>query len=561
MDREERAAELQQMIDNARQGFDRYKPNLDLLGKNYMCEMDEQLLDNLQRRGKSSIFIPLISSVALKIYTSIVTTYFTNPDFATVSPDDPEDSLAAEAAEAIQNALRYYERHKHFNLFPVISKEILNASIYYLVAVKAYWHGNAPRIDSIKLRDIWFDPTATNLKDCQYIVHRMFISRQQAEKLHKNFKSFKRFDASDLQSTSDVSAYNAAQPNRYQLIELFDVYERTDNAEEWQVSTMAGETLIRDELELKDGLPIFCGYLIPPFVKAEEYDAVEMYGQSPVEFILPLQAEMNQTRNQQLDAIRLGLEPRFLSQHGTGINPFALLGNNRVLQAADITHVKELTPPDARQAEGSISQTQLDAQDVSAVTPYNTGTSGSVGNETATGTAILTQEANQRLSVYTQSFNETFIVPMMMHVVKLVWRYADTRHFEGTRLSRDVDPDLFVHVNTGIGATNPVTRINQMREAIQLLMKLGQPQGVIRLSKTMLGLLGINNAGELLDEQTFNGANAIPDINTGALPAGAGGGNVGGGAGVTGDDGKPDLGNIPSILSGTISNPVTFDRG
>jgi hypothetical protein len=560
MTKDERTAELKTMIDTAKEGFEHYQSNLDILAKNYNCEMDEKLRDDLQRRGKSSIFIPLIPSIALKIYTSIITTYFTNPDFATISPDDPNDAIAVEACEAIQAALRYYEKHKHFNLFPVLSKEILNACVYYAVVIKAYWSGNAPRIDGIKLRDVWFDPTATNLKDCQYIVHRMFITRQQAEKLNKNYKGFSRVNISDLTPSNETSDYNNRQPSKYQLIEMFDIYERIDDQDRWQISTLAGNALLRDAKELKDGLPIFVGYLIPQFVKTLEYDAVEMYGQSPVELVLPLQHEMNQTRNQQLDAIRKGLEPSYLSQLGTGINPYAFLNNNRIVNVGDINHVKEITPPDARQAQGSIGQTQLDAQDVSAVTPYNTGTSGSVGNETATGTAILTQEANQRLSVYTQSLNETLVIPMMTHIVKLIWRYADTRHFAGTRMPRDVDPDLFVHVNTGIGATNPVTRINQTREAIALLTSMGQTEGALKLAKNMLGLLGVNNAGELINEQLTAG-DAIPDNNAGEVRTGARRGAGGGGAGAIGTGEQPNMADIPSILSGAISNPAAFNGG
>lgn len=503
----ERLAELNAIISNAKAGYERIESNLTELSNAYVCRMDENIRQDLKRRGKSSLFIPTVPSVALKIYTSIVTTYFTNPNLARLSPDNPNDADTARAAEAIQETLRYYERHKILNLFPVISKEILNACVYLLCAVKVYWDGNAPRVDGIKLRDLWFDPSASDMRDMQYLVHRMFIPRHRLNGLKKMSSFNMDFDISEISSSTNFGGCNKSQPEKYQLIEVFDIYEREDGY--WQLSTVIGDNVARNRYRLKDGLPIFIGRLIPQLILPNEYDSVEIYGASPIEYLLPLQAEMNQLRNQQLDAVKLQLEPQKIIALGSGINPFTA-GTSKVIRANDINGIRELRSPDIGQSQQSVEQLQLEIQDISAVTPYNTGTSGDIANRTATGISILTQEANQRLNVYTHSFNETLMESMMAHLAKLIWRYADDRHFKGVNLSRDTDPELFVHINTGIGATSPIMRCQELQQAFTLLMQTGQEKGALKIAGQILEVLGVKNIEEYItDEQRVEHAAAV----------------------------------------------------
>lgn len=505
------------MVSAARSGYERVEPNLRELGNAFVCHMNDELRRDLQKRGKSSLFIPMTPTVALKIYTSIITTYYANPDLATISPDDPDDPLATEAAEAIQETLRYYDKHKILNLFPVLSREILNATVYLACAVKVYWDGDAPRVDGIKLRDLWFDSTSTCIRDAQYLVHRMYIPRHRAEELGGVTGFMIPAALTELGAADGVNEWNKRQPCRYQLIEVFDIYERAGG--DWQLSTLMGGQIVRDGYPLRDGFPIFVGRLMPQLVLPGEYDAVEMYGSSPMEYLLPLQTEMNQLRNQQLDALRLQLEPRQLIARGSGVNPFTFY-SSKIISIMDVNQIKELKSPDISQSQGGIAQLQLEAQEVSAVTPYNTGATVRMGNETATGTAILSHEANQRLNVYTHSFNETLLEPAMAHLAKLVWRYGRSRFLDKVGLPRGTDPELFVHVNTGMGATSPVVRAQQLREAMSTLSSLGEERGVRELARQLLKMLGIKNIGEYIsNEQTAeqpDGSAVDPAGNDGA---------------------------------------------
>jgi hypothetical protein len=426
-----RYLELMEKVERAKNGFGLVKENLEELGRAFSCRMDAKLRDSLIRRGKSSIFIPTTASIALKIYTFITTTYFSQSDLAVISADDPDDPFAKEAAEAIQESVRYYTRHKILNLFPVLSKEILNCCVYLGCALKVYWKDNAPRMDGIKLRDLYFDPSACSPTDAEFIVHRLFIKPALAEKL---------FQTSSSSNGGDKRADGS--------LELYDIYERGEDG--WKLSRIIGEKAVVDGEPLKDGLPIFFGTLLPQLILPDEESGAEIYGSSPIEYILPLQAEINQIRNQQLDAIRLQLEPRYLFNKTAGINPLTFY-NQRIHTVNDISGVRELKAPDASFSQTQVGQLQLEFQEVSAVTPYNTGTTARIGNQTATGTAILTSEANQRLAVYTHSLNETLIEPAMFRLAMLIWKYSNTRFLKN--IDRTRVPELFVHVDTGLRAS------------------------------------------------------------------------------------------------------------
>jgi hypothetical protein len=358
---DKRANELTEKIEAAKSGYGMVERNLSELGRAFSCRMDERLRESLIKRGKSSLFIPTTASIALKIYTSIVTTYFSGVDLATVSADDPGDRYALQAAEAIQESVRYYTRHKILNLFPVISKEILNCCVYLGCALKVYWQGNAPKVDGIKLKDLWFDPSACSGGDAEFIVHRLFTTPRAAIKL--------------LGVDIGAGAAQTADGNS----ELFDVYERDDESA-WRLSTVIGGKIVRDSEPLKDSLPIFFGTLLPQLILPDETDGVEIYGSSPIEYILPLQAEINQIRNQQLDAARLQLEPRYLFDKSAGINPLTFY-NQRIHVINDISGIKELKAPDSAFSQVQVGQLQLEFQEVSAVTPYNTGTGARIGND------------------------------------------------------------------------------------------------------------------------------------------------------------------------------------
>lgn len=513
VDNTERLIEINEMIDTAKSGYDAHEQDFILQSMQYQCLYSDDQIEDWERRGKSHIFIPSIKQKIDKMHTSMMAAYFTNADLVAIEPDDPEDSGMGGVAEAISAAIKYYTRHKIVDVYNSMSTGVMTQFINGTTVFRCYWDSriNAPKIDNIELRDLWFDPCAKTINDCQYVVHRMYLTLEELEKL-RGFDSFSAFEIPS--AAGDYNTYNSRQVRKYQRYEIFDIYERSGDG--WTISTRIGNSLPRDNMPLNDGLPIFVGNILPTHVRQDELDIVRVYGQSPIDTLLPLQSEMNFLRNQINDAVRQSLDPKMMAREGAILDPMALKrGPGSIIKVNDLNGIKELDSPNIQEAMALVQQTDLEMQETSGITSYNTGTDSAKLNDTATGISIISSEANQKLEQYIRAFNETCFEPMMWHMALLIWRYGDDRFFDGINIARDEDPALYVHAQTGLGATNPTQKLNAIREAMPALAQLGEPMGMRKLMREYLGALGIKNTEEYVtDEQT-----TAPDTQGGGIPA------------------------------------------
>jgi hypothetical protein len=478
--------DLKCMIESARRGYERYKPVFDDLSMAYLCEMSPELILDLQKRGKSHLFVPAVNAKVKRLHTAFMSPYFTNDMFAAISPDDPSDAESAMAAEAIERALMHYQRRKMINLYRVFDTAFLNAAVKGTCVIKAYWdtEAKAPAVEELKLRDIWFDPDATCHASLRYVVHRMYITRSEVEKL-RMLSSFK----------NDFEIPQTAE--EHQRLELFDVYYK--DGKNWYVSTMLGDAIIREQKKLADGLPIFVGTIMPQLIKEDEKNAVEIYGDSPMAALIGLQMEMNILRNQQIDAIALQMNPKVLVQTGARISPYDLRkGPGSCISTDNINGIRIMDAPNITQSESGINHNKLEMMEASGVTDYNSGTDANVLNGTATGISILTDQANQRIAQMIRSLNETLVEPLFRHLALLVWRYGDERFYKDVSIGRAIDPDLFVQINTGLGATSPHVQLNGLKIAFEMLMKPNITPAAKEVLKHILPILGIKNTQEYI---------------------------------------------------------------
>ena len=526
----DRLSELQTLVDSAKEGYERkYKEYHQELADAYLCTMDNELRESLIRRNKSHTYFPYIRAKAEKLFVGLVTTYFTNPDIVAVSPNDPRDVKMSRAAVALQEAIKRDIYSGKLNIFTPLAAAFQNAAVSGTAILKAYWDAarNAPIIEYIKNRDGWADPVATSADNMQFFVHRMFITRIDAERL-KKLSSFEKEFNIDSADTNNISDYNNSLPEKYQRLELYDVYER--DGEGWTLSTLIGNTVVRDKYRLNDGMPVFVGRVMPQLVEPDEYDAAELYGASPIEALIPLQYAMNRLRNQQWDAISLQLSPRMLVASNSGVNPLDLhKGPGTVIPVSDISGVKELTAPNIGQSQYDVNQLDLEMQQTSGIMSNNPNSANSA-LDTATGISIVTQQNNVKESVLITSLNETAIEDLFTHITELYWKYGDDNFFEDVELPRTEELAVYIHADTGIGATNPAMKSQGLREAIQMFGQMGDAGAAKKLLKQLLPLIGITNTEDILNDESelAPGAqgNAPAEIAGGRRADASGGGGV-----------------------------------
>lgn len=537
----ERYEELSAMISAGQDGYDKYKEYFGELNSAFICEMDEKMYRNLSRRKKSKTFFPYLRSKAERLLVAYIAAYFTNQQITSLRAMDQDAVEVGEAVTRLQKAQDYYIK-KTPDVFSLLNKAFQSAAVKGTCFLKLFWDASlqAPRIELIKLKDGLVDPVATSQYDMQFFVHKIQMTYDTANRL-RELEGF--YDDFNLEETGDngesviggaidtQSVYNLKLPKKYQRVTMYDIYEK--ELDGWYISSIVNNTIVRDRVFLNDGFPIFIGISLPQIMGEDEDDAVEIYGASPVETLIPLQLAMNQTRNAQIDALALQLEPRVINYVGSGLNPHDLKsGPGTAISAIGKGSLEIVPPPNISQSIFDVQQLNLEMQQASGITDYNQGIAGAGMNPTATGVVTLTNEANQKIEYLIRGLNESLVQPLFKQYATLIWKYGDDRFFEGLNLDRSISLELFATADTGVGATNPAVKAHGIRESMQILGQLGMPKTTVQLLFKLLPLLGLQEIDGIREAIQNDELSKEQAAGLAAGAEGAGGGEVPSGGGV-----------------------------
>lgn len=514
-------SEIQSLISTAQRGYDKYKPIFAELTDTYHLKLDSKTKKSLTARGKSSIYVPIINSKVKRIVNSFQEAYFSNDQFCKINSIQDKN---IKTAQAIQEATDFYINHK-IKLYEIMQQVFTYAPLLGTVATRSYWTVDTPKIEFISLRDIKFDPTARSFNDCRFIVHDVYLTKDEINSLIK--AKVLKGNINDIQS-------NVSQQNdtKFARIKLQDVYFIENN--QWRVSTVYNDTiLLRDSILLEDGQPFTVGILQPQIENDSDSDAVLLYGDPAITASLNLQVEANIRRNQQIDAINRLLTPKVIIGNNSGINPLDILHPTKAVSANNVTDVNVLPQPQLQPAIFDLKEIEQNISENIGVSPQANGVSPA-RNMTATESSIVSNEGNMRLQSYIRSLNETLIEPLMERLSKLVYKYGEASFFVG--LNRSDRFEFIAKVNTGLGATNKEIQTNGINQAIGAVGQLAGLAGQIqdgetlkecgnamrRLVRELLPLYGIadvdnyfkerNNEYDELGERTTNQSETNSDI-------------------------------------------------
>ena len=480
------SAQIKQLIERSRSRFEKYKGGFDSISRSYLSQFKSEVKESLRKRNKSHIFIPVLPSKVRRILASFQESYFANEDIVKIEQVLEYPELAS-FINLLQEAFNHYTQ-KEIKLFSVLSRNMLDAILYGTPIMRVYWSGDKPILENISIYDVFLDPDATSNSDINYLVHNIYLSKNQIYKL---------IDNGVFTPENEVMRESEAI-KLYAREKIQEVYYKLDNA--WYCASMWKDNKLRDT-PLQDGLPFIIGNLIPQITYNDE-DGVRLYGESPIAIILPLQQEINTRRNQQIDAIDLAINPRVLLQNGGGIDPFAFKkGAGEIIQCSDPNAVKFFTPPSINEGTFDVQRLDMEAQEAIGVTAYNSGINSNQLNQTATGINVLSSEANTRIQSLIRGYNETFIEPMLTRLAKLIYKY-DTKFF----LQGSFKPplDLVAKINTGLGATNKQLQLQNYQMAFQMFAQIQNVQGMLRIVQDILPLLGIKNKEDYFPQEMIN---------------------------------------------------------
>jgi len=552
------------MVDEAKKGYGLYRTSFAELEAGYRNVLSPNMLKSLISRRKSHITPQIIKAKVRKVSISVLKTYFENDSFAKLSPEFVSPESVADIA-GLQKALDDWTTKK-LNLYTRFKPTVIDGLVYGTPIVKIHWGNKGLSITRIKIKDLWIDPNAVNIFDIQYYVHRLSAT---VGNLRKQFgKKFKwKNYIGNTTETDKISTIDIGDASR---VEILDVY-RYQNGR-WLVSTiLPDQTFIRTDEPLRDGSPFIIGNIDPQFVGIEEKGAVEAYGSSFIEPLIPLQEEYTITRNQQIDAIDKTFNPQYLATKTSGLNEPDLASGRKKVLVSQLDEVEQVPIPRIDPSIFHTDRLDTEMQEVSGVTK---ATQGMVDNDskyqTATGMSILSEEGNSTISDIIRALNESFFEPAIRRMVKLIYKYDSSPNMYGVDRTKNIK--FFVSINAGVGAVNSEVLLNNIQSAegtaiqnVKSHSELEDLEGAKRYLKVLdalfeekLKALKLKTVipilkGEYEDEQTKDdrGLGEIEE------PNGSGNNNPAGDEeGLRGGFEQQRVSDIPNGIDGEIQQPL-----
>ncbi len=266
--------------------------------------------------------------------------------------------------------------------------------------------------------------------------------------------------------------------------------------------------------------PIVMGYCL--------LETNKIYPSSKPKITEALQREANDIVNLRLDNVKLALNKRFLVKRGRQVDLRSLMRNvpgsitlvTDIEKDVDVLETKDVTSS-AYQEQNLLN---VDFDDIAGMfTPGTVATNRRL-NETVGGLQLLSGASNLLSEMDLRVFTETWAEPVLRQLVQMERHYeTDTvllatagqkaRIFQryGINTINDelLSQDLMVKVNVGLGATDPMQRLNKIRVAAETVGaifgdKLNEFMNAEEILNEIFAPLGFRDGSRFFD---FKGQN------------------------------------------------------
>jgi hypothetical protein len=239
-----------------------------------------------------------------------------------------------------------------------------------------------------------------------------------------------------------------------------------------------------------------------------------------------LQEEANEIANQRLDNVKMVLNKRYIVARNKQVDIGSLVRNvpGGITMADDVDKdIREVTFQDVTQS----SYAEQDRINGDMDELLGNFSSGSVSTnrqlaETATGMALLSQNTNIMVEYQLRTYVETFIEKVLKQLIKLEQHYetdqdvleiagqqAQARQKYGVDKITDdmLDHQMTLRVNVGMGATNPVQKIQKLTQGIGAFMNIAVQATKVpvlnmeEVGKELFGALGYADGSRFINKQ------------------------------------------------------------
>lgn len=505
---------------------DAYKSSTTYVDSNYRKKWDDSIRAfNSQHPGdskynselfrkRSTIFRPKTRAVIRKNEAAAAAAFFSNMDRTSVTAQNQADPSERMSADVMKELLQY-RLTKSIPWFQIVCGGLQDAQVQGAAIAHVHWEyivqhtkteakviKDTPVVDLIPIENFKFDPAASwhdPVNTSPYNIHEipMYICdvKDRMERPDPKGRTWKHYDDSVLTSTkNDSDSTRAARlqgeqdPTKerryvsdYDIVWVHRHIHRVNNRD-YEFYTLESRYMLTDPEPLKQ--TVFHGKR--PYV----FGTCILETHRPIPTSLPglvkgLQDETNEIGNQRLDNVKLVMNKRYIVKRGKNVDLASLVRN----VPAGITLADDpegdVKTIDFEDVTGSSYQEQdrinADFDDLAGNFSASAAQTQQVGRQSATGMTLLQAPTTILTEYMLKTYSETFVSGVLRHLVLLEQHYeTDTtvlalvgnkaqvfQKYGKSEVTDDVlNRELNVSVNVGMGATDPVARLQRFIYAV-----------------------------------------------------------------------------------------------
>ena len=303
------------------------------------------------------------------------------------------------------------------------------------------------------------------------------------------------------------------------------------NGKDWLFYTAGTLHMLTDPKPLQEVYPHLRNGERPYVMGTTNIEAHKCYPSSLVEMTQDLQTAANDIANQRSDNVQLVLNKRYHIRRSSNIDINALkrsVPGGSVMMDDPMTDVHIVNTPDVT-ASSYEEQDRLnvDFDDIAGNFSQGTVQTNRMMNETVGGMEMLSGQANAQMEYMVRVFAETWIEPVLMQLVRLEQYYEtdDTiltvatnkaeqdsnqqsgafQRFGAEEMDELLRHEMTVGVNVGIGATDPIRKIERLLLGIRTMGEINPD--IISLinqeevTKEVFGALGYKDSKRFIASQ------------------------------------------------------------
>ena len=490
-------------------------------------------------RSRSSFFRPKTRAMVRSAEATAAEAFFSTSDIVSIDPAQETDDYQMASAEIVRSLLQYRlagNGPHAVSWFQTVIGAFQDAEVQGVVISHQEWDINRdrPNVTLIPRENFRYDPSADWTDPINTSPYLIWLRPMYVKDVKQRIKEGKWAPMTDAQILSAAKRY----ADTTKMLRDGDKTDSTDAITAITAFTVVWvhQNILSDEdgdvmfytlgtehlLSQPEPLAAQYAHGRRPFVLGKT--VIEAHRNDPmseVHLVRDVQALTNEIANQRIDNVKYAMNKRYWVRRNRQVDIRALTRNvpgGVTLMSNTDEDVREINTPDVTASSyQEQDRTNMDFDEVSGNMSQSSVQANRRLNETVGGMEILANDANKVRTYAIKTFIETWVEPVLRHLVLLeqhyetdttVLAFASSKSDLFQRLGLDeITDDLLMReltltVNVGMAATSPTQKINNLLTGINGV-KTALADGVLAqygvdaqaVIKEIFGALGHKDGG------------------------------------------------------------------